>query len=91
MSFRPSRRNWRNHAWAWYLAATGALTAAYLFFPPLAGNGPLINSLGLLGVLGVGRLEFSSAATDDAEVVFWQVPRAVWLRDTVRSLEKTGA
>ena len=53
MSFRPSRRNWRNHAWAWYLAATGALTAAYLFFPPLAGNGPLINSLGLLGVLGI--------------------------------------
>ena len=53
MSFRQTCGNWRSHAWAWYLAATGALTAAYLFFPPLAGNGPLINSLGLLGVIGI--------------------------------------
>ncbi len=53
MSFRQTCGNWRNHAWAWYLGATGALTAAYLFFPPLAGNGPLINFLGLLGVIGI--------------------------------------
>jgi diguanylate cyclase (GGDEF)-like protein/PAS domain S-box-containing protein len=45
--------NWRSHVWAWYLGATGALTAAYLFFPPLAGNGPLINFLGLTGVVAI--------------------------------------
>lgn len=43
---------------------------------------------GLLGLLGVGRLEFSSAATDDAEVVFWNVARAQHVRDLVRSEEK---
>src|SRR5439155_1374440 len=42
-----------NHAWAWYLGVTGVLTAAYLFFPPLAGNGPLINFLGLTGVVAI--------------------------------------
>jgi diguanylate cyclase (GGDEF)-like protein/PAS domain S-box-containing protein len=47
------RGSWRNTAWAWFLAATGVLTALYLFFPPLAGNGPLINALGLLGVLAI--------------------------------------
>lgn len=45
---------------------------------------------GFLGVLGVGRLEFSSAATDDAEVVFWQAPRAQKLRDMVRQLQAAG-
>jgi diguanylate cyclase (GGDEF)-like protein/PAS domain S-box-containing protein len=40
-------------AWAWYLAATSLLTALYLFFPPLAGNGPLINALGLSGVVAI--------------------------------------
>ncbi len=44
---------WRTHAWAWFLGVTGVLTAAYLFFPPLAGNGPLINFLGLLGVVAI--------------------------------------
>jgi diguanylate cyclase (GGDEF)-like protein/PAS domain S-box-containing protein len=57
---RISRRN----AWAWYLGATGFLTALYLFFPPLAGNGPLINLLGLSSsvaiVLGI-RLHRPSA------------------------------
>jgi diguanylate cyclase (GGDEF)-like protein/PAS domain S-box-containing protein len=48
-SLRPSRDN----AWFWFLAITGALTALYLFAPPLAGNGPLINGLGLLGVLAI--------------------------------------
>ncbi len=53
MSLRDVCGNWRTHAWAWYLGVTGALTAAYLFFPPLAGNGPLINGLGLLGVVAI--------------------------------------
>jgi diguanylate cyclase (GGDEF)-like protein/PAS domain S-box-containing protein len=53
VSLRQICGNWRDHAWAWFLAVTGLLTAAYLFFPPLAGNGPLINSLGLLGVLAI--------------------------------------
>jgi len=48
-----SLRDWRKHVWAWYLGVTGALTAAYLFFPPLAGNGPLINFLGLSGVVAI--------------------------------------
>jgi uncharacterized membrane protein YdbT with pleckstrin-like domain len=42
---------------------------------------------GLPGFAGIGRLEFSSAATDDAEVVFWNVPGAEKLRDMVRSLQ----
>jgi diguanylate cyclase (GGDEF)-like protein/PAS domain S-box-containing protein len=37
----------RTHGWAWYLALGGLLTAAYVVFPPLKGNGPLINLLGL--------------------------------------------
>ena len=53
MSLRDLRRNWRDHVWAWYLGTTGLLTAAYLFFPPLAGNGPLINFLGLSGVVAI--------------------------------------
>ena len=51
MNLRETCGNWRNHAWAWYLGVGGVLAAAYLFFPPLAGNGPLINFLGLLGVI----------------------------------------
>jgi hypothetical protein len=39
--------------WAWYLGVTCTLTALYLFFPPLAGNGPLINALGLSGVVAI--------------------------------------
>ena len=42
---------------------------------------------GISGLAGIGRLEFSSAATDDAEVIFWNVPGAEKLRDTVRSLQ----
>jgi diguanylate cyclase (GGDEF)-like protein/PAS domain S-box-containing protein len=43
----------RDRAWLWYLGGTGLLTALYLFAPPLAGNGPLINALGLSGVLAI--------------------------------------
>jgi hypothetical protein len=48
-----SLRHARENAWLWFLGVTGALTALYLFAPPLAGNGPLINGLGLLGVLAI--------------------------------------
>jgi diguanylate cyclase (GGDEF)-like protein/PAS domain S-box-containing protein len=43
----------RERAWAWYLAFTGLLSALYLFAPGLSGNGPLINFLGLTGVLAI--------------------------------------
>jgi diguanylate cyclase (GGDEF)-like protein/PAS domain S-box-containing protein len=43
----------RSRYWAWYLAATCGLMAVYLFFPPLKGNGPLINALGLSGVVAI--------------------------------------
>ena len=42
-----ARFDWRGRAWVVYLAVGGLLTAAYLWFPPLKGNGPLINLLGL--------------------------------------------
>ena len=45
--------NWRNSAWAWYLAVTGVLAALYLFVPPLKGAGPLINVLGFSGVAAI--------------------------------------
>ncbi|TMK93616.1 MAG: EAL domain-containing protein [Actinobacteria bacterium] len=45
--------SWRNRVWAVYLAVAGALMLTYLFFPPLAGNGPLINVLGLSGVVAI--------------------------------------
>src|SRR5436309_2237323 len=43
----------RDQVWIWYLAGTGVLTSLYLFAPPLAGNGPLINALGLSGVVAI--------------------------------------
>jgi diguanylate cyclase (GGDEF)-like protein/PAS domain S-box-containing protein len=43
----------RERAWLWFLLATTALTGLYLFAPPLAGNGPLINALGLAGVVAI--------------------------------------
>jgi hypothetical protein len=42
---------------------------------------------GLSGLLGIGRVEFSSAATDDADVIFWNTPEAEKVRDLVRSLQ----
>ena len=44
---RAQRSAWRSRAWIVYLAAGALLTGAYLWFPPLIGNGPLINLLGL--------------------------------------------
>jgi diguanylate cyclase (GGDEF)-like protein/PAS domain S-box-containing protein len=43
----------KERAWLWYLAGTGLLSLLYLFAPALAGNGPLINFLGLSGVLAI--------------------------------------
>ncbi len=42
---------------------------------------------GLTGLLGIGRVEFSSAASDDADVIFWNTPDAEKVRDLVRSLQ----
>ena len=39
--------DWRGRFWIVYLAVGAVLTAAYFWFPPLKGNGPLINLLGL--------------------------------------------
>ena len=44
---------WRAHAWQWYLGITGVLALAYLFAPPLAGNGPLFNVLGLSSSIAI--------------------------------------
>jgi uncharacterized membrane protein YdbT with pleckstrin-like domain len=46
-----------------------------------------LTTTGLSGLVGIGRVEFSSAASDDAEVVFWNVPDAEKIRDLVRSLQ----
>jgi diguanylate cyclase (GGDEF)-like protein/PAS domain S-box-containing protein len=43
----------RDKAWLWYLVVTAGLTGMYLFFAPVAGNGPLINALGLSGVVAI--------------------------------------
>lgn len=43
----------RERVWIWYLGVTGFLSALYLFAPGLSGNGPLINFLGLTGVLAI--------------------------------------
>jgi diguanylate cyclase (GGDEF)-like protein/PAS domain S-box-containing protein len=43
----------RRPAWVWYLAVGTLLTALYMFVPPFKGNGPLINLLGLAGVVAI--------------------------------------
>jgi diguanylate cyclase (GGDEF)-like protein/PAS domain S-box-containing protein len=53
MSFPFVQGTAREKAWLWFLLATSALTGLYLFAPPLAGNGPLINALGLAGVVAI--------------------------------------
>ena len=42
---------------------------------------------GITGLLGVGKLEFSSAATDDADIIFYQIGGVDKVRDLVRSLQ----
>jgi diguanylate cyclase (GGDEF)-like protein/PAS domain S-box-containing protein len=43
----------RTHAWRIYLAVAGAVTFLYVFVPPLKGSGPVINLLGLSGVIAI--------------------------------------
>ena len=43
----------RANAWVWYVGGAALLTAFYLFVPPFKGNGPLINALGLSGVVAI--------------------------------------
>ena len=57
-----------------------------------------LRKTGISGVLGIGTVEFSSAATDDADVTFWNIPEAEKIRDLVqisaelapRLLQRTG-
>jgi diguanylate cyclase (GGDEF)-like protein/PAS domain S-box-containing protein len=49
MNLLPTRK----YAWIAYLGTTSLVTAFYLFVPFLAGNGPLINALGLSGVVAI--------------------------------------
>ena len=42
---------------------------------------------GITGLLGVGKVEFSSAATDDADIIFYQIGGVDKVRDLVRSLQ----
>ena len=46
-----------------------------------------LTTQGISGLVGIGRLEFSSAATDDADVIFWNTPGAEKIRDMVRALQ----
>jgi uncharacterized membrane protein YdbT with pleckstrin-like domain len=50
-----------------------------------------LTTTGLSGLVGIGRLEFSSAASDDADVIFWNTPSAEKIRDLVRSLQTPAA
>ena len=50
---RLRRVDWRGRAWILYLAIGALLTGAYLWFPPLKANGPLINLLGLSSSIAI--------------------------------------
>ncbi len=49
-----------------------------------------LETKGLSGLLGIGRIEFSSSATDDADVIFWNTPRAEAIRNMVRGLQSNA-
>ena len=54
------------HYWWLYLAAGAILCGLYVFVPPFRGSGPVINGLGLYGVIGVVggiRIHRPAAAT----------------------------
>jgi len=44
---------WRAHVWAWYVGTGALLAVLYLFVPPFKGSGPLINAIGLSGVVAI--------------------------------------
>ena len=46
-----------------------------------------LSKSGVSGLFGIGRIEFASAAADDAEMVFWNCPDAEKVRDQVRKLQ----
>jgi diguanylate cyclase (GGDEF)-like protein/PAS domain S-box-containing protein len=48
-----SPRTWRDNTWWWYGAAASVLAGLYMFVPPFKGSGPLINVLGLSGVVAI--------------------------------------
>jgi diguanylate cyclase (GGDEF)-like protein/PAS domain S-box-containing protein len=50
---RLSAATVRRHAWWVYLAVGSVVCALYVFVSPLRGSGPVINGLGLSGVLAV--------------------------------------
>jgi PAS domain-containing protein len=53
MDRTAKRINIASLVWIAFLAVGGVLLALYLFVPPLAGSGPLINLLGLAPVLAI--------------------------------------
>ncbi len=42
---------------------------------------------GFTGLMGIGKVEFSSAATDDADVIFYEIGGVDTVRDLVRKLQ----
>ena len=48
-----SPRAWRGNMWWWYVAAASALAGLYMFVPPFKGQGPLLNAVGLSGVVAI--------------------------------------
>ena len=46
-----------------------------------------VKKSGLLGLMGVGDVEFSSAASDQAEIVFASISNATEVRDLVRKYQ----
>ena len=46
-----------------------------------------VSKTGFTGFLGIGKVEFSSAATDDADVIFYQIGGVDAVRDLVRGLQ----
>jgi diguanylate cyclase (GGDEF)-like protein/PAS domain S-box-containing protein len=48
-----SLRAWRGNVWWWYVAAASALAGLYMFVPPFKGQGPLLNAVGLSGVVAI--------------------------------------
>ena len=54
MATRDARSTaWRKHVWWAYLIVGAVVCALYLFVAPLKGSGPVINGLGLSGVVAV--------------------------------------
>ena len=46
-----------------------------------------VTKSGITGLLGIGKIEFSSAATDDSDVIFYQIGGVNGVRDLVRKLQ----